>query len=102
MYGKDIGTVQESAGSFEVDPDGSGAATSFTVSNRSFNTRSMNATANVRWDWRDGSTFFLVWQHRRANPSAFGSFDLNRDVHDLFAGPSENTLMFKLNYWFNM
>ena len=104
VYGKDVGTARQDPDTrvFTVDPDGTGPAAAFTISDRSFNTRSMNATANVRWDWRDGSTFFLVWQHRRANPATFGSFSWNRDVHDLFASPSENTLMFKFNYWFNM
>ena len=104
VYGRDIGTVQRDAETraFLIDPDGVGQASAFTVSDRSFNSRSMNATANVRWDWRDGSTFFLVWQHRRANPAQFGTFDWNRDVRDLFGSPSENTLMFKFNYWLNM
>ena len=103
-YGKDVGTVQYSTDTrtYSIDPDGLGPAAAFTVADRTFNTRSINATANVRWDWRDGSTFFLVWQHRRANPAQFGTFSWNRDAHDLFATPSENTLLFKFNYWFNM
>lgn len=103
QYGKDIGTVMRNADTrlFEIDPDGAGPANAFAISDRSFNTRSINATANLRWEWRPGSTFFLVWQHRRANSASYGDFRFNRDFHDIFAARSENTLMFKVNYWLN-
>jgi len=102
-YGTDIGTVVRNADTrlFVVDPDGSGPASAFSIADRSFNTRSINATANLRWEWRPGSTLFLVWQHRRANPANYGDFRFNRDFHDIFSARSENTLMFKVNYWLN-
>lgn len=102
-YGVDVGTMRRNDDTrrFEIDPDGAGPAQAFTVADNSFNTRSMNATANLRWDWRSGSTLFLVWQHRRSNPANYGRFDLNRDFHEIFGKRAENTLMFKVNYWFN-
>ncbi|MEO7363350.1 MAG: DUF5916 domain-containing protein, partial [Gemmatimonadaceae bacterium] len=102
-YGTDIGTVVRDADArlFVIDPDGAGPANAFSVSDRSFNSRSINATANLRWEWRSGSTLFLVWQHRRANPASYGDFRFNRDFHDIFSARSENTLMFKVNYWLN-
>ena len=102
-YGTDIGTVVRNADSrlYQIDPDGAGPAGAFTVSDRSFNTRSINATANLRWEWRPGSTLFVVWQHRRANPASYGDFRFGRDFYDIFSARSENTLMFKVNYWLN-
>jgi hypothetical protein len=103
VYGADAGTVQLDAGSgrYQIDPDGTGPARSFAVSDNSFNARSVNATGNLRWDWRPGSTMFLVWQHRRSNPAAFGDFNLQRDVRGIFQQRSDNTLLFKFSYWLN-
>lgn len=102
-YGVDVGTMHlnDETRRFEVDPDGAGPALPFTIADNSFNTRSMNATANLRWDWRSGSTLFLVWQHRRANPANYGRFNFNRDFHEIFGKRAENTLMFKVNFWLN-
>ena len=102
-YGVDAGTVSvdTATGAYTIDPDGTGPAAAFTVSDRSFNTRSMNATGNLRWDWRPGSTLFLVWQHRRSNPATFGNFDFNRDFRGIFGNRSENIFLFKVSYWLN-
>ena len=101
-YGVDVGTATQTAtGEYRVDPDGSGPAAAFTVPNYSFNVRSVNATGNLRWEWRPGSSLFLVWQHRRSNPATTGDFDFRRDVRDLFAQRSSNTLLFKVSYWVN-
>jgi hypothetical protein len=66
--------------------------------------------AVLRWEWRPGSTVFLVWQQRRldsvtgqgggASPWV-GQFDLSRDAGDMFRAPADNILMIKLNYWLN-
>ena len=103
IYGTDIGTVRRNAGArqFEVDPDGSGPASAFIVPDNSFNTRSMNATANVKWEWHPGSSLFMVWQHRRSNAASFGDFDVRRDVRGIFGSDADNTLLFKLSYWLN-
>lgn len=103
VYGRDVGTVtaNPAARTFTVDPDGAGPASAFTVSDNDFNTRSLNGTANLRWDWRPGSAIFLVWQQRRSFPTNLGDFDWRRDTRDLFLRRAENTFLFKMNYWLN-
>ena len=103
VFGSDVGTVhrKENARQFEIDPDGSGPAPAFVVADNSFNTRSMNATANLKWEWHPGSSLFLVWQHRRSNPASFGDFDVRRDVRGIFGSDADNTLLFKFSYWLN-
>jgi len=111
-YGTDVGTVTEFPdGSVEVDPDGAGPSSSFNVGSRDFSYRSLLGNAVLRWEWRPGSTLFLVWQQRRINSvtghgatgqdSWVGGFDLGRDVGDIFGIPADNVLMVKVNYWFN-
>jgi hypothetical protein len=62
---------------------------SFTLRNRDFNVRSFRSNLVLRWEWRPGSTFFLVWQQDRAADTLgggrasladmFGSLDTRGD-----------------------
>ncbi len=108
-YGQDVGTVSRtSSGGYVVDPDGTGPAASFQVADRDFSYRSLLGNAVLRWEWRPGSTLFLVWQQRRINSltgevmgPGVGRFDFWDDAGDMFTTPSDNILMIKVNYWLN-
>jgi hypothetical protein len=111
-YGTDIGTVsQDPGGSYSVDPDGPGPAAPFVVADRDFSHRSLIGNAVLRWEWRPGSTLFLVWQQRRISSLRgdgldgtdpwIGGFDLSRDVADMFGTPADNIFVIKVNYWLN-
>jgi hypothetical protein len=79
--------------------------------NRDFSYRSLLGNAVLRWEWRQGSTLFLVWQQRRVNvynnlgPDGtagwVGQWDLGRDIGDMFATPADNVFAVKVNYWLN-
>jgi hypothetical protein len=99
-YGIDTGEVTEDGdGDYIVDPDGGGPAGSFTVDNRDFNRTSLRGTGVLRWEWRPGSTLFLVWQQSRSNREAYGDFDFRRDAGAIFEGDAHNILMIKATYW---
>jgi hypothetical protein len=111
-YGTDVGTLSQAAdGTYTVDPDGAGPASTFTVSDRDFSYRSLLGNAVLRWEWRPGSTLFLVWQQRRVDSVTghglngadpwVGGFDLGRDTGDMFGAPADDVLMIKVNYWLN-
>jgi hypothetical protein len=112
VYGTDVGSVAQGAdGTYTVDPDGAGPASTFTVSDRDFSYRSLLGNAVLRWEWRPGSTLFLVWQQRRIDSVTghglnggdpwVGGFDLGRDAGDMFGAPADDVLMIKVNYWLN-
>jgi hypothetical protein len=95
-------------GRYLIDPVGDGAKT-FLVSDRDFNFRSLIGNAVLRWEWRQGSTLFLVWQHGRSErltsaghpEGTYGNFEFGRDSERLFKIQPENTFMIKVNYWLN-
>jgi hypothetical protein len=100
-YGLDVGQIQEDEdGDFLIDPDGDGPAESFTVYDRDFNRVSLRGTAVMRWEWRPGSTLFLVWQQSRSDYITNGGhFDLSRDTDAMFDARPDNIFMFKVTYW---
>ncbi|MGI9076515.1 MAG: DUF5916 domain-containing protein [Gemmatimonadaceae bacterium] len=67
-----------------------------------FNVKQFNSNAVVRWEYRPGSTLFLVWQQGRGQDELdAGSFDARRDYRNLFRAHPDNTFLIKASYWFN-
>jgi hypothetical protein len=110
QYGRDAGTITRGAdGRYEIDPSGGGTGTFF-VTDRDFNFRSLLGNAVLRWEWRPGSTLFLVWQQSRSErltPGAgdpegrYGQFAFGPDARALARTAANNTFMVKLTYWLN-
>jgi hypothetical protein len=66
-----------------------------------FNVKQLRSNAVLRWEYRPGSTLFLVWQQGRDQDDRdMGSFAARRDVRNLFAARPDNTLLVKASYWF--
>jgi hypothetical protein len=70
--------------------------------NPDFNYRSFRTTNVVRWEYRPGSSLFVVWQQGRQDVASQGDFRFGRDFGDLFSAPSHNVFLVKLSYWFNI
>jgi hypothetical protein len=114
-YGVDVGNIaRRSDGSYCIDPAGTpGGATpqcsgpsatpgAFAIVNPDFNTRSLRGNAVLRWEYRPGSTLYLVWQQTRSDDNLYGntaSFDLTRDRTYLFRAPADNIFLIKLDWW---
>ena len=88
-------------GTQEVDFDGDGAA-DYSFTDRDFNVRSLIGNAVLRWEYRPGSTIFLVWQRAQAGRVRVGDFDLGRDVGALFDVPADDRFIIKVNYWLGL
>ncbi|MBW3569882.1 MAG: hypothetical protein KY467_02135 [Gemmatimonadetes bacterium] len=106
VYGRDAGTIQETqtdAGvRYVIDPDGEGPARSFSVRNPDFNFRSLRGTGVLRWEWRPGSTAYLVWTQTRSGREAVGDFDFGRDRAALLNAPADNVFVLKVSYWLGL
>lgn len=84
-----------------VDFDGD-RRSDFDFSERDFNVRSLIGNAVLRWEYRPGSTIFLVWQRRQSDRVLLGDFDFGRDLDALFAAPSDDRFIIKVNYWLGL
>ena len=101
VYGEDKGSVvfDEDLDRYLVDPAGDGEK-EFEISNPDFNFRSLRGNAVLRWEFRPGSTMFLVWQQTRDSRESTGLFDMSRDFGELFRSPASHTFLVKFSYWF--
>ncbi len=70
-----------------------------------FNVKEFNSNAVLRWEYRPGSTLFLVWQQGReegAEGPDVGEFRFSRDYRDLFRSRPRNVVLVKWSYWFSL
>jgi hypothetical protein len=65
-----------------------------------FTVLSFRTTNVLRWEFKPGSTFFVVWQQGREGEGEGGTFQA-RDFADIFAHGGSNTVLVKLAYWIN-
>jgi uncharacterized protein DUF5916/cellulose/xylan binding protein with CBM9 domain len=66
-----------------------------------FNYRSFRTTNVIRWEYKPGSTLFVVWQQGREESITRGDFRFGRDFGQAFSVPATNVLLVKLAYWLN-
>ena len=106
VYGQANGSTiayDSSTAAYTVKPSGAQPTDSFAISNPDFRTRSVRVNAVLRWEYRPGSTVFLVWTQNRSGFFADPSFDAGRDFgRELFRDPPTNVLLVKFNYWLNL
>jgi hypothetical protein len=100
-YGTAIGTLARDPtdSAYLVDPDGSGPAAAFRLADPNFNLKSLRVNAVARWEFRPGSTLYVVWTQRRQDEAHPGDFSFGRDARELFRSPSDDVLMVKVAWW---
>jgi len=85
-----------------ADPDGNGPAHSFDVGAHNFNYKSLRGNAVLRWQYRPGSTIYLVWTQTRSASSEIGRFQLDQSLNHLLNIKPDNIFLVKWTYWFNL
>jgi hypothetical protein len=80
------------------DADGDGEPDRELVA-QDFNVRSFRSNAVLRWEWRPGSTLFVVWQRDRYAEELHGDDVGFGALTDTFGGQGNNYLTLKMSYW---
>jgi hypothetical protein len=66
-----------------------------------FNFQQFRSNVVFRWEYRPGSTLFLVWsQGRQADSPVEGAESFRGDLGDLFGRRARDTFLVKVSYWF--
>lgn len=95
-YGEDPGssiTPDESGYTVQVDGE------SFRLPRPDFNVTSFRTNTVLRWEWRPGSTLFLVWQQDRSGFSPTGDSVTPGALGDALSATGDNFFRVKLTYW---
>jgi hypothetical protein len=85
----------------EVDANLDGTV-DFTFLDPNFRVISLRTNAVVRWEFRPGSTLFLVWQQNRGQRGPNGSDGLSGGLFDGFRDNGVNVIAVKMTYWIGM
>ena len=95
-YGSNGTTLEQLAdGSYRVTDGDS----SFALDSGAFNVRSFRSNVVLRWEWRPGSTAFLIWQQNRSDTRTNGDHVGPSDLFGSFSAPGDNILAFKMTLW---
>ena len=68
--------------------------------NPDFNVKEFKSNFVARWEYKPGSTLFIVWSQGRNGYDPNGEFDLGRDMNDLFDVQPHNIFLIKFSYRF--
>jgi hypothetical protein len=71
-------------------------------SNPDFNTKSLRSNVVFRWEYRRGSTLYLVWNVSNSDDTRPGEFSAFRDLRTGFGAAGTQVLMVKFNYWLGL
>ncbi|MBI3787499.1 MAG: hypothetical protein HY276_04495 [Ignavibacteriales bacterium] len=102
VYGNNGSTISKTSDGYIADPDGSGPAPALGFSNPNFNYKSLRGNAVLRWEYRPGSTLYLVWTQSRSDYENDGEFNFSRSLNRLISANADNILMLKFTYWWSM
>jgi len=96
-YGTDGTTISynDSSRLYAVT-DGS---STFTLRNRDFNVISFRSNLVLRWEWRPGSTLYVVWQQDRSGFEPRGDLIRPSRLFDTFSATGNNFFALKISYW---
>lgn len=95
-YGADGTTLTRFGRDSMVVTDG---ASRFTLPFQDFNALSFRSNLVLRWEWRPGSTAYLVWQQNRSAERATGALVRPRDLGEALTARGDNVLAVKVSYW---
>jgi len=104
-YGKDGTTIKREDEDYIVDNDGDGPAEAITFSNPDFLIRSLRGNAVLRWEYRPGSTLYLVWTQSRFlydQHSESGPFTYRSLRNKIVPGQPDNIFLLKATYWLSL
>ncbi|MEN8117502.1 MAG: DUF5916 domain-containing protein [Bacteroidota bacterium] len=82
---------------YEID-DNSDGTIDYSFGKPDFNVKEFLSNLVVRWEYRPGSTVYLVWNQTRNGYNNDGTFDFANDVENLFDVKPHNIFLIKFSY----
>lgn len=74
----------------------------YSIKNPDFNFQELNSNLVGRWEFRPGSTLYLVWTNSRSAYSPMLGQSIWESFGDILNVESQNVFMVKFSYWFSL
>jgi hypothetical protein len=84
---------------YEVTDESGGPSYSF--GNPDFSFRQFRSNLVARWEWKPGSSLYVVWSQGRTNAAPSWEESLGSNWNELWRTQPDNVLMVKVSYWFS-
>ena len=81
--------------------EGAGGTT-YSFADPDFSFRQFRSNLVVRWEYKPGSSLFVVWSQGRTDSAPGWEGDFGSNWHDLWRTQSDNILIVKASYWFSL
>lgn len=101
VYGTDKGSVLKENGFITIEPDGVEGAELIRFSEPDLNLASLQGNVVLRWEYRPGSTIFVVWQHQKQDFISDPMVEFGTRFGDLLETAPTNIFLVKATWWFN-
>ena len=102
IYTSEEISLNETENEYDVDENRDGV-TDYSFRNPDGNFDEFLSNLVVRWEYRPGSTIYLVWSQNRSYFDNIGSFSFNNNINNLFeANKPYNTFLVKFTYRFGL
>jgi hypothetical protein len=95
VFAPDEINFNETQGEYNI----SEGASNYSFTNPDFSFREFRSNLVARWEYRPGSTLYLVWEHSRYSRENAYYSSLGHNVDELFGVHPTNVFMVKLSYW---
>jgi hypothetical protein len=98
LYGPDEISPAPSGGAYHVAEQG-GARFSFT--NPDFSFRQFRSNLVLRWEYRPGSSLYVVWSQGRTGEEGYWEGRFGSNWSGLWRTRADNVVLVKMSYWFS-
>jgi hypothetical protein len=78
-----------------------GGGPSYALGNPDFSIREFRSNLVARWEYKPGSTLYVVWQQGRSGRDPYWDDSLHQNWNALWRTPADNLFLIKLSYWFS-
>ena len=101
LYGPDEIAYDYDANRYEVTEARNGATLSYAFDNPDFSFRQFRSNMVVRWEYKPGSSLYVVWSQGRTSEEAYWNSSFSSNWDALWRTPAEDVFLVKLTYWFS-
>ena len=93
--------IKKEDGKLNLDENNDGIS-DFSIPVPDFNFQEFNLNFVARWEFRPGSTIYLVWTHSQSKYDDVYNNSILDSFNGIFHVKSQNALMLKFSYWFSL